>query len=157
MGHSRFVNKLGCKNLFMIDNILPQRVLISPMFEKHTCPPIKSSSSSCWAEYFGNGWNIFDLTIVVASLLDLGLESVDGISVLRGMRLVRDNLLAVTSCLNDVMCSTWAWSLSTAFPSSGGMRLVRQPHGCDVMRKTWRHAKDMTSCASNGTYPLVLI
>ena len=39
-------------------------------------------------EYFGNGWNIFDLLIVVASLLDLGLESVDGISVLRGMRLV---------------------------------------------------------------------
>ena len=55
-------------------------------------------------EYFGNGWNIFDLVrrniiltkiisiwhqvIVVASLLDLGLESVDGISVLRGMRLV---------------------------------------------------------------------
>ena len=39
-------------------------------------------------EYFGNGWNIFDLVIVVASLLDLGLESVDGISVMRGMRLV---------------------------------------------------------------------
>ena len=41
-----------------------------------------------FAEYFTNGWNIFDLVIVVASLLDLGLESVDGISVLRGMRLV---------------------------------------------------------------------
>ena len=41
-----------------------------------------------WIEYFGNGWNIFDLTIVVASIVDLGLESVDGISVLRGMRLV---------------------------------------------------------------------
>lgn len=39
-------------------------------------------------EYFGNGWNIFDLVIVVASLLDLCLEGVDGISVLRGMRLV---------------------------------------------------------------------
>ena len=39
-------------------------------------------------EYFANGWNIFDLVIVVASLLDLGLESVDGISVMRGMRLV---------------------------------------------------------------------
>jgi hypothetical protein len=47
---------------------------------------LKKSSSG--TEYFGNGWNIFDLTIVVASLLDLGLESVDGISVLRGMRLV---------------------------------------------------------------------
>ena len=39
-------------------------------------------------EYFGNGWNIFDLVIVVASLLDLCLERVDGISVFRGMRLV---------------------------------------------------------------------
>ena len=43
-------------------------------------------------EYFGNGWNVFDLVIVVASLLDLGLESVDGISVLRGMRLVGNYL-----------------------------------------------------------------
>jgi hypothetical protein len=49
---------------------------------------IKIKESSSGTEYFGNGWNIFDLTIVVASLLDLGLESVDGISVLRGMRLV---------------------------------------------------------------------
>ena len=39
-------------------------------------------------EYFANGWNIFDLVIVVGSLLDLGLEGVDGISVMRGMRLV---------------------------------------------------------------------
>ena len=43
-------------------------------------------------EYFANGWNIFDLVIVVASLLDLGLESVDGISVMRGMRLVRTKM-----------------------------------------------------------------
>ena len=39
-------------------------------------------------EYFASGWNIFDLIIVVASLIDLSVESVNGISVLRGMRLV---------------------------------------------------------------------
>lgn len=39
-------------------------------------------------EYFGSGWNIFDLIIVIASLIDLSVESVNGISVLRGMRLV---------------------------------------------------------------------
>ena len=39
-------------------------------------------------EYFWSGWNIFDLIIVIASLVDLSVESVNGISVLRGMRLV---------------------------------------------------------------------
>ena len=41
-------------------------------------------------EYFSSGWNIFDLIIVIASLIDLSVESVNGISVLRGMRLVRN-------------------------------------------------------------------
>lgn len=39
-------------------------------------------------EYFASGWNIFDLVIVIGSLIDLSVESVNGISVLRGMRLV---------------------------------------------------------------------
>ena len=39
-------------------------------------------------DYFASGWNIFDLIIVIASLIDLSVESVNGISVLRGMRLV---------------------------------------------------------------------
>lgn len=38
--------------------------------------------------YFLVGWNIFDLIIVIASLLDLGLEQVDGLNVLRTFRLV---------------------------------------------------------------------
>ena len=42
-------------------------------------------------EYFWSGWNIFDLIIVIASLVDLSVESVNGISVLRGMRLVSVN------------------------------------------------------------------
>lgn len=40
-------------------------------------------------EYFRCGWNIFDLIIVSASLLDIIFELVDGLSVLRGLRLVR--------------------------------------------------------------------
>ncbi|XP_076443937.1 sodium channel protein 1 brain-like [Babylonia areolata] len=39
--------------------------------------------------YFHNGWNIFDLVIVVASIVDLGVESVQGLSVLRTFRLLR--------------------------------------------------------------------
>ncbi|GFR71119.1 sodium channel protein [Elysia marginata] len=39
--------------------------------------------------YFKVGWNIFDLIIVVASILDLGLEQIDGLSVLRTFRLLR--------------------------------------------------------------------
>lgn len=40
-------------------------------------------------DYFLCGWNIFDLIIVSASLLDIIFELVDGLSVLRGLRLVR--------------------------------------------------------------------
>lgn len=39
-------------------------------------------------EFFLCGWNIFDLLIVTASLLDIIFELVDGLSVLRGLRLV---------------------------------------------------------------------
>lgn len=39
-------------------------------------------------DYFLCGWNIFDLIIVSASLLDIIFELVDGLSVLRGLRLV---------------------------------------------------------------------
>lgn len=42
-------------------------------------------------EFFLCGWNIFDLIIVTASLLDIIFELVDGLSVLRGLRLVRTN------------------------------------------------------------------
>lgn len=41
-------------------------------------------------DFFRNGWNVFDFVIVLASLVDLGLEIVNGLSVLRGMRLVSD-------------------------------------------------------------------
>lgn len=40
-------------------------------------------------DFFLCGWNIFDLIIVSASLVDIIFELVDGLSVLRGLRLVR--------------------------------------------------------------------
>lgn len=40
-------------------------------------------------DFFNNGWNNFDLIIVSASLIDLTFELVDGLSVLRGLRLLR--------------------------------------------------------------------
>ena len=43
-------------------------------------------------EYFDSGWNCFDLVIVVASLVDIFAENLNGISVLRGMRLVSDSI-----------------------------------------------------------------
>ncbi|GFG40089.1 hypothetical protein Cfor_10976, partial [Coptotermes formosanus] len=39
--------------------------------------------------YFQEGWNIFDFLIVALSLLELGLEGVQGLSVLRSFRLLR--------------------------------------------------------------------
>lgn len=38
--------------------------------------------------YFQVGWNIFDFIIVALSLVELGLEGVQGLSVLRSFRLV---------------------------------------------------------------------
>ena len=38
--------------------------------------------------YFREGWNIFDFVIVALSLIELGLASVSGLSVLRSFRLV---------------------------------------------------------------------
>lgn len=39
-------------------------------------------------DFFLCGWNIFDLIIVSASLLDLIFELMEGLTVLRGLRLV---------------------------------------------------------------------
>jgi len=39
-------------------------------------------------DYLKNRWNCFDLTIVVLSLVELGLQNVKGLSILRTFRLV---------------------------------------------------------------------
>eukprot|EP00095_Tigriopus_kingsejongensis_P011168 maker-scaffold259_size234575-snap-gene-1.15 protein:Tk11168 transcript:maker-scaffold259_size234575-snap-gene-1.15-mRNA-1 annotation:"unnamed protein product" len=56
-------------------------------------------------EYFASGWNIFDLVIVIGSLIDLSVESVNGISVLRGMRLMRVLKLAQSWTTMKVLLS----------------------------------------------------
>lgn len=45
--------------------------------------------------YFQEGWNIFDFIIVALSLLELGLEGVQGLSVLRSFRLVSVSFIAL--------------------------------------------------------------
>ena len=39
-------------------------------------------------EYFKSGWNIFDLIIVAASIIDLAVTDVDGLSAFKAFRLV---------------------------------------------------------------------
>ncbi|XP_022913809.1 sodium channel protein 60E isoform X3 [Onthophagus taurus] len=56
-------------------------------------------------EFFECGWNIFDLIIVSASLLDLIFELVDGLSVLRGLRLLRVLKLAQSWITMKVLLS----------------------------------------------------
>ncbi len=43
--------------------------------------------------YFQEGWNIFDFIIVVLSLIEIPLENVSGLSVLRSFRLVSQDFL----------------------------------------------------------------
>ena len=38
--------------------------------------------------YLGDKWNCFDIVIVILSLIELGLEGVKGLSILRSFRLV---------------------------------------------------------------------
>ncbi|XP_017775055.1 PREDICTED: sodium channel protein 60E-like [Nicrophorus vespilloides] len=56
-------------------------------------------------DFFQCGWNIFDLIIVSASLLDLIFELVDGLSVLRGLRLLRVLKLAQSWITMKVLLS----------------------------------------------------
>lgn len=53
--------------------------------------------------YFQEGWNIFDFIIVALSLLELGLEGVQGLSVLRSFRLV--SRLQTFSSLMSLFCN----------------------------------------------------
>ncbi|XP_055685880.1 sodium channel protein 60E isoform X1 [Lutzomyia longipalpis] len=56
-------------------------------------------------DFFLCGWNIFDLIIVSASLLDIIFELVDGLSVLRGLRLLRVLKLAQSWTTMKVLLS----------------------------------------------------
>lgn len=39
--------------------------------------------------YFSDGWNAFDFIVTAMGLIELGLEGVQGLSVLRSFRLVK--------------------------------------------------------------------
>ena len=41
--------------------------------------------------YWPVGWNIFDIIVIAASLVDVGVSSINGLSVIRTFRLVRTN------------------------------------------------------------------
>ncbi|KAH0999393.1 hypothetical protein HUJ04_005968 [Dendroctonus ponderosae] len=56
-------------------------------------------------DFFNCGWNVFDLIIVSASLLDLIFELVDGLSVIRGLRLLRVLKLAQSWITMKVLLS----------------------------------------------------
>ncbi|KZC09354.1 Sodium channel protein 60E, partial [Dufourea novaeangliae] len=56
-------------------------------------------------DFFANGWNNFDLIIVSASLIDLTFELVDGLSVIRGLRLLRVLKLAQSWTTMKVLLS----------------------------------------------------
>lgn len=63
-------------------------------------------------DFFHCGWNIFDLIIVSASLLDLIFELVDGLSVLRGLRLVS---LTTKKYKTDVFPDIFSFFLSSGY------------------------------------------
>ena len=46
-------------------------------------------------KYLQDKWNAFDIIIVVLSLVELGLDGVKGLSILRSFRLVSAQLLVV--------------------------------------------------------------
>ncbi|XP_052566743.1 sodium channel protein 60E isoform X4 [Culex pipiens pallens] len=56
-------------------------------------------------DFFSCGWNIFDLIIVSASLLDLIFELMEGLTVLRGLRLLRVLKLAQSWTTMKVLLS----------------------------------------------------
>lgn len=53
-------------------------------------------------DFFLCGWNIFDLIIVSASLVDIIFELVDGLSVLRGLRLVNKKRMTKHSKISSL-------------------------------------------------------
>lgn len=76
------------------------------------------------ADFFRNGWNVFDFVIVLASLVDLGLEIVNGLSVLRGMRLV--STLLFRSCFSLFHLSARV-RLARAIPFMSALRAALPP------------------------------
>ena len=80
---------IGCHNLFTMRNFVVWRCCPKEIVILWNCNTLRTFDNSVFfCRYFDSGWNIFDLVIVVASLVDIFAENLNGISVLRGMRLV---------------------------------------------------------------------
>lgn len=71
-------------NRFLLPLVHPHNKVFTLVFTVECILKLMALSK----EFFQCGWNIFDLCIVTASILDLIFELVDGLSVLRGLRLV---------------------------------------------------------------------
>lgn len=59
--------------------------------------------------YFQEGWNIFDFIIVALSLLELGLEGVQGLSVLRSFRLVSVLYISIILIYSIILFAEILW------------------------------------------------
>lgn len=67
--------------------------------------------------YFQEGWNIFDFIIVALSLLELGLEGVQGLSVLRSFRLVNTQECFSFSFLKFHLFQLRVFKLAKSWPT----------------------------------------
>lgn len=68
--------------------------------------------------YFQEGWNIFDFIIVALSLLELGLEGVQGLSVLRSFRLVSTALFHSMYIINSsILFQLRVFKLAKSWPT----------------------------------------
>jgi voltage-gated cation channel len=95
-------------------------------------------------EFFQCGWNIFDLCIVTASIMDLIFELVDGLSVLRGLRLVGRTL----SFHDDLM---------RAFTISLQLRVLKLAQSWITMRVLLSIILSTIGALGNLTFILVIV
>lgn len=65
--------------------------------------------------YFQEGWNIFDFIIVALSLLELSLEGIQGLSVLRSFRLVSTFKQIIIIIIQLQLCQNKLYNPSKKF------------------------------------------
>lgn len=88
--------------------------------------------------FFNCGWNIFDMIIVTASLLDLSFEMIDGLSVLRCLRLVREHSVKLKLRITTTQIASFARAQffgKSKLKISGS--LLRKEITCVIFSKLW--------------------
>ena len=95
--------------------------------------------------YFKEGWNIFDFIIVSLSLLELGLDNVSGLSVLRSFRLVCTTELSFSN--KNISTSSWEY---LNLPSPGQPSTFSSPSWgkLSVLLVTWLSSSVSSSSSS---------